>query len=190
MLKKLFLLLFFFPVVLIASSNTPESIQLGVDYIPQNDNKSCATTSVAMIISYYEDQFLDPDTAWDISGSDENTIYLYGNDMESLARTANYYGYQSDHFTYMEIADVESFLSQGIPVMVNIKGWSATYHAILIIGYDKDKKVFYIHDPVNCQNKILPYSDLTNRWHAHLSSPLGHYDYSGFIVYPPKGIER
>ena len=78
--------------------DTPIRVKWDVVYIPQNDMKSCATTSVAMAISYYErlnDHPLDKETVWNISGTDENTVYKYGNDMEGLKRIADYYGYKT-----------------------------------------------------------------------------------------------
>jgi uncharacterized protein YvpB len=168
---------------------TVNEVRLDVVYIAQNDKNSCATTSVAMVISYYErlkDDPLNKDTVWNISGSDESMIKRYGNDMDGLKRIADHYGYKSKYLEYMELSDVEQFLSKGTPVTLNIlfnKQASAT-HAILVIGYNKNRRIFYINDPSNEQNKILEYSDLESRWSAHLTSPRGMSYRSGFIVYP------
>jgi uncharacterized protein YvpB len=170
-------------------TNFPKAMKLNVVYIPQNDTKSCATTSVAMAISYYEgfnDAPLDKEAVWKISGTDENTVHKIGNDMEGLKRVADYYGYQSEYVELMKITDIELLLSKGIPVMLNIqanKTGPAT-HALLVIGYDKSKNVFFINDPANRQNKELEYSDLETRWSAFLSSPKGKSYRSGFIIYP------
>lgn len=171
-----------------SSMNILDSVKLNVVYIPQNDAKSCAT-SVAMAISHYEDlndKPLDKETVWNISGTDENAVYELGNDMEGLKRIADYYGYESEYVEHMEIADIESFLSKGILVVLNIKGWTAPVHAILVIGYDRNKKIFYINDPADKQNKIFKYSDLKTRWSAHLSFPKGNSHQSAFVVYPQK----
>jgi len=175
------------------SVNTLDRVELNVIYIPQNDNKSCATTSVAMAISYYEklnNKPLDTETVWEISGTDENTVYKYGNDMGGLERIASYYGYKSEYAEYMTINDLESLLSKGILVVLNIKvnkNESAT-HALLVTGYDKNDSIFYINDPANGLNKVFEYSDLKSRWSAFLSSPRGMSYRSGFIIYP-KNIE-
>lgn len=173
----------------IAEKNIPNRVKLNVVYIPQNDKKSCATTSIAMAISYYEnlnDKPLDQETVWKISGTDENTVYKYGNDMKGLKNIADHYGYKSEYAEHMKITDIQHLLSKGILVMLNIKFKmkdSAT-HAVLVIGYDKNKKIFYINDPANRQIKVLEYSDLETRWSAYLSSPRGQSHRSGFIVYP------
>ena len=89
--------------------NFTDSIKLDVVYIPQNDHKSCATTSVAMVISYYEklDRPLDKETVWQISGTDENVVYQYGNDMDGLKRIADHYGYESEYIENMQIEDID-----------------------------------------------------------------------------------
>jgi uncharacterized protein YvpB len=163
-------------------------VRLDVAYIPQNDTKSCATTSVAMIVSYYEhlDMPLDKEAVWAISGTDEAVVGQYGNDMEGLQRIATHYEYKSEYIENMEIQDVEHFLSSGMPVMLNITldKQTTTTHAILVVGFNKSKNIFYINDPANAQNKILEYSDLTTKWFAYLSFPRKRSYRSGFVVYP------
>jgi hypothetical protein len=166
----------------------PAVVKLNVVYIPQNDNKSCATTSAAMAISYYADlrKPLDKEVVWKISGTDENTIYQYGNDMGGLKRIAEYFGYKSEYADNMAIHDIEFLLSKGILVVLNIRmneTGSAT-HAVLATGYDNSKKILYINDPATIDRKFFKYSDLEKRWSAILSSPMGMSYRSGFIIYP------
>lgn len=168
------------------TKNVPNRVKLNVVYIPQNDAKSCATTSIAMAISYYEnlnETPLDKETVWQISGTDEHTVYKYGNDMEGLKRIADYYGYKSEYVEHMKITDIENLISKGIPVMLNI-GDEVGTHALLVIGYDKNKMILYVNDPAYRHNKVIEYSDLETSWSAHLSSPKGKSQRSGFIVYP------
>ena len=195
MLKKLALstLCFhLFAAGLLVGAENIKWIFQNVVYIPQNDGYSCTTTSVAMAISYYKnlDKPLDKDTVWKISGIDEQTVYEIGNDMEGLKRIANHYGFKSKFAENMEIADVEHLLSKGMLVMLNIKGWTAPTHAVLVIGYDKNKKIFHINDPANRKNKVLEYSDLETRWSTYLSSPKGNSYRSGFIIYPDGFLEK
>jgi uncharacterized protein YvpB len=168
----------------------PSNVKLNVVYIPQNDMKSCATTSVAMVISYYEhlQEPLDKEVVWHISGTDEAVISQYGNDMEGLQRISTHYGYQSQYMEHMEISDIKKFLADGVPLVLNItvsKQSSAT-HAVLVIGYDDYKKLFYINDPANIKTRALTYSDLEDRWSAYLSSPRGMSYRSVFVIYPKK----
>lgn len=175
----------------------PDKVKFDVVHINQNDKKSCATTSVAMAISYYEnlnDNPLNKETVWKISGSNEYITCTYGADMNGLKRITDYYGYKGKFAENMNITDIENLLSQGILIMLNIREIKNDFfdrplnfpsHAVLVVGYDKNKKILYINDPANKQNKVLSYYDLENRWSAHLSSPkymLFHN--SGFIIYP------
>ncbi len=86
----------------------------------------------------------------------------------------------------MKITDLEYLLSQGILVILNIKvkNKDSVSHALLVIGYDKNKKILYVNDPFNRQNKVFEYADLETRWSADLSSPKGKSHRSGFIIYP------
>jgi dienelactone hydrolase/predicted double-glycine peptidase len=159
-----------------------------VPYIAQNDDYSCATTSLAMAISYFEnlDKPLDKDIVWKILGSDKNDIHQYGNDMDGLKRIADHYGFKSEFKDNMEIFDIEKLLSQKSLVVLNISvsNNSSAIHALLVTGYDKNKKIFYVNDPANKQNKEMKYSDLQDRWKAHLYSLRGNSFHSGFIIYP------
>ena len=132
------------------------------------------------------DKSLDKETVWKISGTDENAVYQYGNDMDGLKRIADHYGFESEYIENMQIADVENFLSRGTLVVLNVGKKNEGTHALLVIGYDKNKKLFYINDPANEKNKVLKYSDLKNMWFAHLSSPRRKSYRSGFVVYPKK----
>lgn len=162
-------------------------VKLDLLYIPQKPN-TCAATCVAMAISYYEQLKENPlheETIWKLSGTDKATVARAGNDMEGLNRIAIHYGYKSEYIEHMEFSDVERFLAHGIPVMLNVKSkQSSATHAILVIGYDKQKEIFYINDPAQSQYKIVKYSDLESQWSAHLSSPWKTSYRSGFVVYP------
>ena len=169
-----------------------DTVRLNVHYISQKDMKSCGIVSVAMAISYYEnlnDNPLDVETLWEISGSDEDIVCQYGNDVEGLRNVANHYGYESEYREHMEISDIEDFLSKGILVILDIKNKKGPrYHVLLVVGYDKNKKILYINDPTDRQNKVLEYSDLESRWSAYLSSRTGshtrEFHRGGFIIYP------
>ncbi|NGX63992.1 MAG: hypothetical protein KR126chlam6_01416 [Candidatus Anoxychlamydiales bacterium] len=167
----------------------PSNIKINVVYIPQNDNKSCATTSIAMAISYYENlkKPLDKEFIWKLSGIDENNVYQYGNDMEGLKNITEYYSYKSEFFENMNISDIEYLLSKGVLVIptITVDNKTLATHSVLVIGYDKDEKILHINDPANKQNKILKYSDFETKWSsAYLSSPRKKAYRSAFVIYP------
>lgn len=167
----------------------PNRVKINVVYISQNDKKSCATTSLAMAISHYEGldkKPLDKEMIWKMSETDEDTVLKYGNDMKGLERITKHYGYKSKFIDNLTFNELECLLSKSVLIIVNIKAnktGSAT-HAILLTGFDKVKKIFYINDPANEDNKEMSYDDLDSIWSANLSNPPGMSYRSGFIIYP------
>jgi hypothetical protein len=171
-------------------SELPDSVYINVVQIPQNDNYSCATTSVAMAISHFEgldSTPLDQDSIFVLSGADSTILRTQGNDMNALERITNHYGYQSTYTENMTDYNLELLLSKGILVVINFRpNVSANNtHAVLVIGYDKSLKTFYVNDPAKkYPGTLFSYSDLEQSWTAWLSSPRGLSNHSGFIIYP------
>ncbi len=168
----------------------PKNVSMNVVHIAQNDNVSCATTSVAMAISYYEGENRDPldkEIVWEISGTSENDVLNYGNDMKGLARIAKYFGYRCEYADHLTFFDLEYLLSRNILVVVNIRAADkgTASHAVLLTGYDIDREVFYENDPAtNEYYASMRFQKLEKRWTANLSSPRGLSKRSGFIIYP------
>lgn len=157
--------------------------------IAQNDDYSCATTSTAMAISYF-DKLTTPinkDTAFKISGSSIDTIHNAGNDMGGLKNIANYYGYKSEYVANMSLDMLENLLAANALIVLNIKAGdtgSAT-HAVLATGYNKNLRKIYVNDPL-LRIAEFDYTYLESRWSADLSNPSGMSYKSGFVIYPTK----
>ena len=166
----------------------PNRVKLDVVHISQqNDNRTCATTSVAMAISYYKKETLDKEKVWKISGTNVDIIRLWGNDMAGLKRIADHYGYKNEYAAFLTFHDLEFLLSKGILPVINIKYQKTgmATHAVLVTGYDRSKRIFYINDPATSSaSSKLDYVDLKSRWSAYLSSPRGMSIRSAFIIYP------
>jgi hypothetical protein len=67
----------------------PTNVYIKTPHIFQNDQKSCATTSVAIAVSYYlglNDAPLNKENVWKISESKEEIVSKYGNDMAGLKK--------------------------------------------------------------------------------------------------------
>ena len=165
--------------------------KLDVIHIAQNDDYSCATTSLAMVISYFEEKPLDKNEVWKISGSNIFDVMNYGNDMEGLKRATEYYGYISKFKENLSIADLEKYISNGIPIVINIlqPNMASATHAVLVVGFDRDKKILYINAPAKSViGKSISYKALDNLWSANIKKHDGTgYEIayrSGFIVYP------
>ncbi len=168
----------------------PDHVHINVVHISQNDNYSCATTSVAMAVSHYKGLYstpLDKEAIWKLSGADFNIIRTKGNDMSALERITKHYGYQSEFAENLTFHDLEFLLSKGILIVINFRPsliWNNT-HAVLVTGYDRSLKSFYVNDPINnSPNTLFSYSDLKSRWSAWLGKPRINSYHSGFIIYP------
>ncbi len=168
----------------------PDKIILDVVLISQNDTYSCATTSAAMAISYFENRNnnpLDKDEVWEISKTSKSAVHCCGNDMDGLKRIADHYGYESEYTEDLSVCELEYLLSRGILTVINLKQKvdSNATHAFLLVGYDRVNKYFYVNDPGDTTGGAeISYSRLQSLWSAYLSSPSGMSNKSGFIIYP------
>lgn len=160
----------------------PETVTLHVPLIWQGDNYSCATTSLAMVMSYYDKTRYIKSNVWKASGSLISDIRQYGNDMSGLKRAAKSYGFTQYEFTMLDTDKVKYLLSKGIPVIVNVRNFfKNSSHAVVINGYDNE--AFFIKDPAYGDLQ-KSYQFFNSRWFADLSSPRGKISRSAFIVYP------
>ncbi len=171
-------------------SHTPDEVINNVVLIKQNDNYSCATTSVAMIISEYEglhDTPLNKDEVWSLSGSNIGTIRTRGNDLYGLKRICDTFGYNYEFIQDLTTKEVEYLLSQGIFLVAFVRINDTSTHAIVLTGYNKKTKLFYVNDPAGAKTQI-PFSVMDVHWNAMLSHPriLTH---RGALVIFPKGIQ-
>lgn len=167
-------------------SNVPKVVVHDVVRIPQNDNYSCATTSLAMAITFYEGRKgnpIDKDTAWAISGSDIQTIRTQGNDMYGLERLANHYGYFGEFMSNLTIPQLKYILARDVLAVLNIRVSATMSHAILATGYNRDDEILYVADPASVRS-VMKYSEVGNRWSATLSAPRGLASRSAFLIFP------
>lgn len=161
-------------------------VKFDVPHIPQNDNYSCATTSLAMAISHFAGHLLDKNTAWKISGTEKQAVLKYGNNMDGLKKIATHYGYKSEFRDLMTIRDLEDLLTQKALIVINVRANPnvPASHSVLVTGFDRDPETFYINDPADPQKTSISYSDLLSLWSTYLSSPARLSEQSGFIIYP------
>jgi hypothetical protein len=169
----------------------PQQVLIRTPHIFQNDQKSCATTSVAMAVSYYlglNNAPIEKEKAWLISESKEEIVNKEGNDMFGLKKITDFYGLKGEYKDNITITDLKYLLANNILVSINIKisEKSNATHMFLVCGYDDSKKVLYINDPANPKDEIneYPMELLKKQWKAYLSKPKGMSHQSGYIIYP------
>jgi hypothetical protein len=170
------------------SKSMPMRVIIKVVFIPQNDTKSCATTSVAMAISHFEGREqnpLDKEEVWRISRSSEKLVKALGNDVIGLKRIADYYGYKSEFVQGITFEQLEYLLAKGILVVIfrkgNIQGTKS--HAVLVTGYDRIQREFYVNDP-SIGYQSITYENMDAFWKTWIGKPLIHTNRGGFIIYP------
>ncbi|MBN1637663.1 MAG: C39 family peptidase, partial [Ignavibacteriales bacterium] len=164
----------------------PNTIKYSIRLIPKSDSYSCATTSAAMAISYFNDDdrhLLNKDTVWEISGSSIEIATKKGFELHGLERIANYYNYKYDFFENMTFTELEYLLSNGALVVLFIRLNKQSIHAVLVTGYNRHKKELSIND---CSQSMthLTYSYLDKYWNAYFADLHKNVKRAGFIIYP------
>ncbi len=154
--------------------------------IKQNDDYSCATTSLAMIISEYQglhNKPLDKNIVWKDSESSIDTVKTSGNDVEGLCRICNKYGFRYEFLQNVTNQEVEYLLSKHIYMVAFIRINAKVTHAVVIAGYDRTIKHFYINNTNGLKGSIS-YSDFDKCWNALLSHPRIASSRSVLVVFP------
>ena len=154
--------------------------------INQNDSYSCATTSLAMILSEYKGLHSNPfdkDETWKRSGSSISAIKTLGNDLEGLYRVCDAYGFKYEFLQHLKNEEAEYLLANGIFMVAFISLNEHQTHAIALTGYDRNIKAFYAND-TNGRRLVLPYERFDKYWNAMLSRPRIRTVRSALVVFP------
>ena len=168
------------------SEQLPESAKITIPHIKQYDSYSCATTSLAMVMSYHDQKTYRKSEVWKASKSNIDMVKnVCGNDMHGLKKAAKHYGFTDYEFAIgVNIDALKYLISRNIPVIVNIRNfYKQSYHAVVVTGYDETG--VFISDPASNQSSYKKnFSTFMAHWYANLCSPRGQYRKSAFIVYP------
>lgn len=163
----------------------PGKVEMKVPNISQMDDYSCATASLSMVMSYYDNKLYNNFEVWKKSGSSIHDVKnVCGNDMDGLKRAAKAYGFEKYEFVSpLSLDELKYLLSQDIPVVVNIRVSISPrrYHAVVVTGYD-DKNI-YINDPSGLNYKLYT-EEFLEKWVAHLCTPRRDtFVKSAFLLY-------
>jgi len=170
----------------------PKSKLIDVPLIGQYDNYSCATTALAMVMSYYDNTIYPKNEVWDRSGASiHEATKVCGNDMHALKKAATSYGFHNHEFVSpLKLEELKYLISKNIPVIVNIKTYQCNtcYHAVVITGYDEE--LLFINDPKGHKAR-MPISQFKKNWKAHLCTPRRDmFSNSAFILYSKAPLTR
>ncbi|WP_271273741.1 C39 family peptidase [Aliamphritea hakodatensis] len=172
--------------------NLPSKAENDVPVLGQYDGYSCATTSLAMVMSFHDKKRYNANEVWDKSGSSIHQVSrVCGNDMNGLRNAAEWAGFEKHEFiTNASVAQLKYLVSQGLPVVINIHNFFSNnprqYHAVVVAGYDGDQ--FLIRDPQGAGRSYkISEKKLEKDWYAVLCSPrTKRADRSMFVLYPKK----
>ena len=169
--------------------NVPDKYQqsvtkiLNVPHIQQKNYYACAAISLAQIMAFYDNKNYSGDEVWDRSGASATGVRKNGNDIPSLYKAAESYGFINMQFMTTNLKAIEYLVDNGIPVLVNVRQ-TKNSHAVVIDGYNSTE--VHIVDPV--RGYFWEKKDSFNkRWWANLSKPKGKKRNSAFVLMP-KGI--
>ncbi len=170
----------------INSKIIPEETVHDVVLINQNDTYSCATTSLAMILSEYRGLHNNPfnkEDIWKASGSSISTIKTLGNDLEGLYKVCDKYGVRYEFIQHLKNEEVEYLLSKHIFMVVFVSINENRTHAFILTGYDRNKKIFYANN-TNGEKMEIPYDDFDKHWNAMLGRPRVLSERGALVVFP------
>lgn len=160
-----------------------------LDEVPdvrQPNNYSCGPTSLQAVLAYYGvDKRIDELII--LTKSSEN-----GTPPENIVEAARQLGFQAQLKENMTLNDLESYLDQGIPVIINCQAWRESEipwsedeedgHYMVVIGIDQ--KNVYLEDPkVMGSRGMIPCQEFLDRWHDQSTrNPKIKYYHLGIII--------
>ncbi len=164
----------------------PEEVNYPVKIIPQNDNYSCGTTSVAMAISYFENptiNTINKDYVWKISGSSIDIARKKGFELKGFENIVTEYNYKYDFYENITFDELEYLLANNALVVIFIRMDKQSIHAVLVKGYNRKEQIFYVNDPSE-YIQTLTYEFLNTNWNAEFADLHKRTNRSGFVIYP------
>lgn len=134
--------------------------------IVQQNERSCGTTSLTMILNYYgisgtPQQLDDAIRRWDWTGAVPNDLLDY----------ARSQGLEAQGYNNSTIDQLKGFIDKGYPVQVlcdpNDTNELSSQHYIDVVGYGTDangQEYIKYHDPQDGKEKTMPMSDFQRKW--------------------------
>lgn len=142
---------------------------INIPDVLQNDDYSCGIYSVQSIMSYYGEDWLQPELAQEMHVSQE-----YGTQIKEITSFFKRQGLKvyTGEFT---IQKLKHCINLGIPVILLIQAWDFSIekdkwmneeygHYVIAIGYSDDSIIF--EDPAMYGRDYLKFDELEARWHV------------------------
>jgi len=167
--------------------------------VPHNPRKQkgtdCAPDSLRMVLNYRGKNVAEPDIVRLLTsrGAGGGTSF---SQMQEIATKD--YGLPSFVIHNCDLDTIKSAVLNKWPPIIGYRASGKYYHAVVVVGYDDDKKLMFVHDPNVLSVKKMRYSDLggfendsTQRLSTLLVLPAGLTDVdlvNGLAKYVPKEI--
>jgi hypothetical protein len=103
--------------------------------------------------------------------------------LDGLKKICDTFGYDYEFIQDLKNKEVECLLSQGIFLVAFIQINESRTHAIVLTGYNRKTKLFYINDPAGTTAQI-PYSMMDVHWKAMLSHPRTATHRGALVIFP------
>lgn len=159
---------------------TDTSVMLNVPHRSQGRDPLCVPTSASMILAHMG---ADHDK-WELKAlaeghkpmANRNSDFTYYKDMQKGLRTLGYNwrirNYKGTAAGFRQgMRDIKTSLRKGRPVMIDVHLREG--HTFVVAGYDDEKQLIYIRDPLlrSSQMRVLSYRTLLEDWHNHRFGP-------------------
>lgn len=133
----------------------------------QTKKYNCGPTSLAMLLDFYNIAHVEEDL--------ENlceTSVMHGTHHASLVKAAQSLGARVVEKENASIADLQSALEMGHPVLVNyFNPLTRVGHFAIIKGFDDEMVIFA--DPKNGDNFKMSFQEFEDHWHNHTKTLRG-----------------
>ena len=144
--------------------NTQEKVILNVKFMKQGD-MGCSRTSFAMVMHYY-----NPAITLEMAERDAPKAPDGGSQNNFMALLAVQYGFKTHAFPGT-IGGLIQLLKSGKPVVVAqypSLSDKKSNHDRVVIGYDQDKGILWVHDPSVGENIPYPYEKFKSLWESNV----------------------
>jgi hypothetical protein len=129
--------------------------------VPHNPRKQkgtdCAPDSLRMILNYRGKNVDEPDITRLLTSRGMGGGTSFGQ-MQDIA--ANNYGLPAFVIHNCDLDSIKSAINNKMPPIIAYRSSGRTFHAVVGVGYDDNRKLIFVHDPNVLSVRKMRYSDL------------------------------
>lgn len=153
-----FLFVWPFTIIIFAQNRFIE----GMTYIKQENRNYCGPAALAMLINYWSKE--RPYTQAEIVGEifDKKSKMVYNSDMVYYPNKKGFISYSFN----IDLPKMKEMIDHGIPLIVFQKAAKVVGkgHYRVVFGYNDEKGVIILHDPLIGDNRGMKYRDFMKLW--------------------------